>query len=44
MNFASDNTSAATPEIMAAITAANEGAAMPYGKDPAMDRVRAKVR
>ena len=44
MNFASDNTSAAAPEIMAAIAAANEGSAMPYGNDPIMDRVRARVR
>lgn len=44
MNFASDNTSAAAPEIMAAIAAANEGSAMPYGNDPAMDEVRARVR
>lgn len=33
MNFASDNTSGICPEIMAALTAANEGAAMPYGND-----------
>ena len=44
MNFASDNTSGVAPEIMAAIAAANEGSAMPYGKDPIMDRVRARVR
>lgn len=44
MNFASDNTSAAAPEIMAAIAAANTGYAMPYGKDPIMDRVRARIR
>lgn len=44
MNFASDNTSAAAPEIMAALAAANEGYAMPYGKDPAMDEVRARIR
>lgn len=44
MNFASDNTSATAPEIMAAIAAANEGSAMPYGNDPAMDEVRARLR
>lgn len=44
MNFASDNTSGAAPGIMAALVAANEGYAMPYGKDAAMDVVRARVR
>lgn len=33
MNFCSDNASGISPEIMAALAAANEGAAMPYGQD-----------
>jgi len=33
MNFCSDNVTGVAPEIMAAIVAANEGAAMPYGDD-----------
>ena len=44
MNFASDNTSAAAPEVMAALQAANTGHAMPYGNDEIMGRVRAKLR
>lgn len=44
MNFASDNTSAAAPEIMAAIVAANTGSAMPYGHDDLMVRVRDRIR
>jgi threonine aldolase len=33
MNFASDNATGASPEILAAIAVANHGAAMPYGAD-----------
>jgi threonine aldolase len=33
MNFASDNVTGVAPEIMAALAAANEGTAMPYGND-----------
>src|SRR5919205_1850768 len=33
MNFASDNTAAIAPEILAAISRANEGAALGYGQD-----------
>ena len=33
MNFASDNVTGVSPEIMAALNAANEGAAKPYGHD-----------
>jgi threonine aldolase len=33
VNFASDNASGAAPEILAAIAAANEGTAPPYGAD-----------
>ena len=41
-NFASDNVTAMAPEILAAIAAANEGPAMPYGEDPVTERVRAR--
>ena len=34
MDFASDNTSGASDRVMAALMAANGGAAMPYGADP----------
>jgi threonine aldolase len=34
MNFASDNASGASEKVLAAILAANSGAAMPYGADP----------
>ena len=34
MDFASDNTSGASGPVMAALMAANAGAAMPYGVDP----------
>ena len=44
MEFASDNTSGAAPEIMAALAAANPGFARSYGADAVMDRVRARVR
>lgn len=40
-NFASDNVTAMAPEILAALAAANEGPAMPYGEDPVTERVRA---
>lgn len=33
MNFCSDNVTGVAPEIMAALMAANEGAAMPYGNE-----------
>ncbi|MGQ0531992.1 MAG: threonine aldolase family protein [Caulobacteraceae bacterium] len=33
MNFCSDNTAPAAPEILAALKAANQGAAAPYGED-----------
>ena len=33
MNFASDNVTGASPEILAALAAANRGPAMPYGAD-----------
>jgi threonine aldolase len=44
MHFASDNTSPVPPEIMAALTRANDGYAMPYGHDPIMAGVRARIR
>jgi threonine aldolase len=44
MNFASDNSSAAAPEVLAAVAAANSGYAMPYGNDPIMDQLRARLR
>ncbi len=44
MFFASDNTSGAAPEIMAAIVAANDGYAPSYGADALMDRVRDRIR
>ena len=43
MRFASDNTAGAAPEIMAAMAAANEGAAMGYGADPITKRVEARL-
>lgn len=44
MNFASDNTGPAHPRVIEAIVRANEGHAMPYGADPLMEEVRARVR
>lgn len=44
LNFASDNTGPVAPEIMEAMVTANAGSAMPYGNDPSMDRLRARVR
>ncbi|MGO1118380.1 threonine aldolase family protein [Rhodovibrionaceae bacterium A322] len=43
-NFASDNVTGASPEIMAALMAANEGAAMPYGNDPWTASVADKLK
>jgi threonine aldolase len=39
MNFASDNVTGVCPEIMAALIAANEGTAMPYGNDAISQRL-----
>jgi threonine aldolase len=39
MNFASDNAAGLAPEILAAIAAANEGAALAYGNDAVTRRV-----
>lgn len=44
MFLASDNTSGAAPEIMAALLAANDGYQRSYGADVLMDRVRDRVR
>ncbi len=43
MNFASDNTTGAAPEILAAIEAANAGSLMPYGNDDVTRAAEAKV-
>ena len=43
MNFASDNTGPAAPEIMAALAEANTSA-MPYGNDPFTARAEALIR
>lgn len=44
MQFASDNTSGAAPEIMAALAAANAGHAPSYGADPLTAQVTARLR
>jgi threonine aldolase len=43
MNFCSDNTAGAHPKILAALSAANGGAAMPYGNDALTQKVERKV-
>ena len=43
MNFCSDNTTGAAREILAAVTAANDGAVMAYGNDDLSRRVKAKI-
>ncbi len=44
MFFASDNASPVPAEVMAALTRANQGYAMPYGNDAIMDEVRTRIR
>jgi threonine aldolase len=44
MFFASDNSSPVAPEIIAALSDANAGYAMPYGNDAIMAGVRARIR
>jgi threonine aldolase len=44
MNFASDNTGPVHPAIMAAVVAANDGYAMPYGNDATTSAARQAVR
>ena len=39
MNFASDNAAGIAPEILAAISRANDGAALAYGRDDWTKRV-----
>ena len=43
MNFASDNTAPASPEIIAALAAVNTGAVKSYGVDPITERFRARI-
>jgi len=43
MNFCSDNTAGAHPRILAALTAANAGAAMPYGNDELSGQVEKRI-
>lgn len=43
MNFGSDNTSGAAPEILAAITAANDGTSMPYGNDALTQSIETRI-
>ena len=44
MNFCSDNVSGVSPEILSALTTANNGPAMPYGADEVTERVVAALR
>ncbi len=44
MIFTSDNASPVHPQVLEALHGANQGFAMPYGADPLMDRVRARLR
>lgn len=44
MFFASDNAGPVHPQILDRVMRANEGYAMPYGKDPIMDEVREGIR
>ncbi len=44
MIFTSDNASPAHPRVMEAMQRANEGFAMPYGADPIMENVTARIR
>ena len=44
MNFASDNTAPLSPEILAALTAANTGAVPSYGADPTTTRLAGMMR
>jgi threonine aldolase len=43
MNFCSDNVTGISPEILVALIAANEGAAMPYGNDEYTKRLQTKL-
>lgn len=44
MIFTSDNASGTHPNVMSALSAANEGHFSSYGADPIMDEVRAQIR
>lgn len=44
MNFASDNCGPAHPEVLTAVTHANQGFAPSYGADGLMDAVRERIR
>lgn len=44
MHFASDNTGPVPAEVLEALARANEGYMMPYGADPLMEGVKAKIR
>lgn len=44
MNFASDNVTGVSPEIMAALYAANDGTAMPYGQDEYTQRLESQFK
>lgn len=44
MYFASDNSGPVHPQVLAAMTQANQGYAMAYGDDPQMEQVRAQLR
>ena len=44
MNFCSDNVSGVSPEILSALTTANNGPAMPYGADEVTERVVTGLR
>src|SRR5512134_1769845 len=43
MNFCSDNVGGAAPEVLAALAAGAAGTAMPYGNDPATERLAARL-
>lgn len=43
MNFCSDNVTGVSPEIMAALVAANAGTAMPYGEDEYSQRLTVQL-
>lgn len=44
MNFASDNVTGISPEIIAALIAANDGVAMPYGQDKYTQRLELQFK
>jgi threonine aldolase len=44
MDFRSDNTRGAAPEIVAALTAANEGRRTPYGEDAQTQQIEAQLK